>query len=81
MKILFFPNGTTSVHKATDDAHIQLINNKGWMQLYFEFLESKGIDPTKVHFEAVLNKGEWRRILPFKTNTGEWNYIIHNEIE
>jgi hypothetical protein len=40
---------------------------------YFEFLELKGIDPTKVgEIRKVVNGAE-RILLPFKTEDGDWN--------
>lgn len=45
---------------------------KGWMTVYWEYLESQGIDPSTLWIEAQLNHGEWQRVIPFRTEYG-WN--------
>lgn len=69
--LIFFPNGNVG---AFDDKGEQIgeVQKKGWMQLYFEYLESLGQDPTKIWIEGQLNGGQWKRIVPFKTEWG-WN--------
>jgi len=69
--IVFFPNGHVSAFDMSGEA-ISEINTKGWMQLYFDYLEKLGYDPTNIWFEAQLNGGQWKRVIPFKTEDG-WN--------
>lgn len=74
-KITFSPNGHVSASDASG-VILQSLSQKGWLQLYFEYLESQGIDPTRIYFEAILNQGTWMRIKPYKLLSGEWNYVI-----
>lgn len=67
-RILFLPNGNTFVA----DEHGQQIGElqEPWILLYANFLESKGIDPTRVTIELpgrVLAK--W-----FRTSEGGLNW-------
>lgn len=67
--ILFCPNGLVSAFDMRGEG-IPEINTKGWMELYFEFLEGKGYDPTKIWIESQLNGGQWKRVIPIKTEHG-----------
>jgi hypothetical protein len=70
-KITFWPNGGISA-RDKDGNEIDALQGKGWMQLYFEWLEQQGVDPTAVvEFEALIN-GAWVSITPFRTDYG-WN--------
>ncbi len=69
--IFFFPNGHVSAYDENDEP-IPDISSQGWLQLYFDYMESKGFDPTAVWMECVVN-GEFKRVVPFKTEWG-WNY-------
>jgi hypothetical protein len=55
MDILFFPNGNTAVF----EQNIQIsVLQKGWLELFAEFLESKDIDPTLVNITARWKKSK-----------------------
>lgn len=69
--IILFPNGNCGVFDVAGQ-QISELQSKGWMEVYFEWLESKGVDPASVWIEAQLNNGVWKRVMPFKTEYG-WN--------
>lgn len=69
--ILIYPNGNIGAF-GDDREQKEEIQQYGWMDELFKFLEKKGYDPTKIHFEAQLNGGQWKRVIPFKTEYG-WN--------
>ena len=53
MEVIFFGNGNTAVlEDGKQVPHLQ----KSWLMLYVEFLESKGIDPTKVKYSLPIGK-------------------------
>jgi len=61
-----FQNGVTVfIQNGAQVAELQT----PWIDLYFQFLESKGIDPTTVEF--YLPGGVFRA---FKTSNGSWNW-------
>jgi 5-formyltetrahydrofolate cyclo-ligase len=68
--LIFFPNGGVT---AFDEAGQQTGDGKGWMDLYFEYLESQGHNPADIWIEGQLNNGQWKRIIPFKTDSGGWS--------
>lgn len=46
------------------------LQNKGWIELLLEYIESKGVDPTKVkNIETVVN-GHKKYINPHRTEKG-----------
>lgn len=66
MKVIFFPNGNTACF---DDAGQVPILQKSYMQLYIEFLETKGVDPASIIFQ--LPNGEIARAIRIE---GGWNW-------
>lgn len=57
MEVIFFGNGNNvalegSYHKGKQVPHLQ----KSWLMLYVEFLESQGVDPTKVKYSLPVGK-------------------------
>lgn len=72
--LIFLPNGNVAAFDEQGQ-RIPEMQVKGWMQLFFEYLESKGYDPTKIHIEAILNGGTWKSVAPFKTENG-WNQLF-----
>lgn len=68
MDILLFPNGNTAVFE--NNKQVPELQ-KGWLELFTEFLESKNIDPTLA--DITLPNGKKTKI--FKTKHG-WNWLI-----
>lgn len=67
-KVIFFPNGNTGCFDKSGQQIPSL--QKSWIQLYFEFLESKEIKPEGIIFVCpTLNEAK-----PFKTSEGNWNW-------
>jgi len=71
--IYFYPNGHVSVLNQ-DGENIPELQEKGWMQLFFEYLEQKGMDPAAIEFRAMKHD-HWMIIKPFRTDYG-WNINI-----
>jgi hypothetical protein len=65
---IFFPNGNTAVLR---DGQQQPELQRPWLQLFAEFLESRGEDPAA--FRLILVDGEEARF--FRTSEG-WNWRI-----
>lgn len=72
--LIFYSNGHVTACDENGE-HVFEVEEKGWMQLYFEYLESKGYDPTQIHIEGQLNGGIWKKISPFKAESG-WNVLF-----
>lgn len=69
--ITLFSNGNTAVldRKGEQMGELQVnVDN-----FYFEFLELKGIDPTKISEIRKIVNGSDRTVVPFKTEDGDWN--------
>ena len=69
--LTFFPNGAVLIFDETGEQVPEL--QQGWMELYFDYLEKEGIDPTTIEIKAVLNDGEWKKIILSKGKFG-WSY-------
>lgn len=67
-QIIFWPIGGVSV-RDKDGETIDNLQGKGWMQLYFEYLESLGFDPTTIQFQALIN-GAWTNVNPIRHDNG-----------
>lgn len=74
--LLFSPNGHVSAWIEGHEDPVADASNKGWLQLYFEYLESLGYDPQKIGKIEAPMYGGWALIKPFKTTDGFWNYEI-----
>lgn len=75
-KITFWPNGQLSA-RDNEGNPIDTLQAKGWMQVYFEYLEEQGLDPTSIHFEGMYGD-RWMNITPFKTDYG-WNVNLEKQ--
>lgn len=75
-KITFWPNGQLSARDLAGNT-VDSLQAKGWMELYFEYLEQQGIDPATIQFEAMYGD-HWMIIEPFKTNYG-WNVNLKKQ--
>ena len=55
MQVLFFPNGNTVVLENNEQIpELQ----ESWLLLFITFLESKGVDPTKVSYRLPQGRAE-----------------------
>jgi len=69
--ITFFPNGVTMAHRGSE----QITGlQQPWLELYAEFLVTKGQDPAK--FRLILPGGMKAKFVP---KQGGWNWIIDND--
>lgn len=69
MEVLFFQNGNTAIlENGKQMPRIQ----KSWLILFAKYLESKGIDPTKVSFSLPLGL----KAKVFKTSDDDYNWEI-----
>ena len=69
--ITLFSNGNTAVFDRKGEQMGELQENVD--NFYFEFLELKGIDPTKIPEIRNVVNGSNRFLVPFKTEDGDWN--------
>ena len=68
MEVVFWPHGVTSTTVGNEQVtYLQ----KPWIEMFFEYLESKGVEPEKQHY--VLPNG--KRAEPYRTSEG-WNWKI-----
>jgi hypothetical protein len=75
-RLLFWPNGEVLAFDENGE-QMPTIQEWGWMETYFRYLEEKGYDPTKIgSIEAVLNDGTWKRIIPLLIKDGYYRYDI-----
>jgi hypothetical protein len=68
--VILFSNGNTAVFDENGEQMGEL--QKGWLELWCEFMESKGVDPSKLTDIKTIVNGETRYVQPFKTEFG-WN--------
>lgn len=48
------------------------LQSKGWMEVYFEWLEKQGVNPAEIpDIETVVN-GSRRKVKALKNEEGEW---------
>lgn len=66
---ILFSNGNTAVFDENGEQMGEL--QKGWLELWCEFMESKGVDPSKIDIKTIVN-GRDTNVQPFKTEYG-WN--------
>lgn len=75
-------SGTPSSMTIFSNGNVMVFDNKGEQMgelqestdnLFFEFLELKGIDPTKIKKIKKTVNGKNRLVKPFKTEDGNWN--------
>lgn len=72
--ILIFSNGSVAVFDKEGE-QIGELQEDLW-RLYFEFLETKGIDPTAIKTIETHVNGRDVYLKPFKTEGGWWNCEI-----
>ena len=73
--VRFYSNGNVGCFDDNDE-QIPDLQKKGTIELWFEWLEKKGINPINIRrIETIVNN---RSVLldPFKTKEGDWNYKI-----
>lgn len=75
--IIFYPNGNVSAFDSEGN-QIPELQNVGWMQAYFNHLESLGINPAIVMYSAMMNDGNYKTITTNKTENG-WSVIINHK--
>mgnify|MGYP001601840011 FL=1 len=73
-KVILFSNGNTACF---DDKGEQIpeLQQKGTIQCWLEWMETKGIDPLKIEMINTVINGKDCLLNPFKTEFG-WNYEI-----
>lgn len=68
--LCLFSNGLVCAFDGGGD-QLSKLKLKGWMEVYFEYLESQGIDPTEIeNIETIVN-GRHVYAEPFKLD-GFW---------
>lgn len=68
--VLLFSNGNTAVFDTAGEQIAEL--QKGWLELWCEFMENKGVDPSKITDIRTIVNGRDMQVQPFKTEFG-WN--------
>lgn len=77
--VLLFSNGHCACFDK-DGEQIGELQEKGWIELWLEWLETKGVNPLEIEkIEANIN-GRDVYIKPFKTEFG-WNYEITEKVK
>lgn len=72
MEILFFSNGNTAVFdKQTKEQVTDL--QEGWLNLFCEFLESKGFSPAEIE-DCQFTLPDGMKIRVRKTPLGDYNW-------
>ncbi len=72
--IYIYSNGTFSC-RDNNGEQMGEIQNKAWMQLFLEYLESKGIDPSKVDTIETMVNGQTKYVRAVRTANGwSWNF-------
>jgi len=72
MNVLFFANGNTAVLK--DGEQVNELQ-ESWLNLYCQFLESKGIDRVEIETASFfLVNGD--KVKVFKTQYGDYNWKL-----
>ncbi len=70
--IYIYSNGTFSCFDKNGE-QMGEIQNKSWMELFLEYLEAKGIDPTKVETIETIVNGTTKYVRPIKREDG-WGW-------
>lgn len=71
---MFFSNGNVAVFDTAGE-QMEELQEKSTYQLFFEWLESKGIDPCAVPNIEIQTPNGLRYLNPIRTEGG-WNYSI-----
>jgi len=74
--ITLFSNGNTAVFDINGEQIPEL--QKGWLNIWLEWLENKGINPMKISEIRTVVNGKNCLLKPFKTENG-WNCKIITE--
>ena len=69
--ITIYSNGNTLIFDNNGEQMGELQQSTD--NLFFEFLELKGIDPTKISKIKKVVNGKNKVVKPFKTSYGDWN--------
>lgn len=70
-KVILFSNGNVSCSDENGDQIPEL--QKGWLQTWYEHMESIGVDPSKIENIGTVVNGRMVRLKPFKHEDGTWN--------
>lgn len=70
--LTFYPNGNIMAFNEAGE-QIQELQAKGWMELFFEFMDSKGYNPAEFTIQSRNNNGEFKEVIPYKQQDGSWN--------
>jgi hypothetical protein len=67
-RIYFTRNGNTMVFGEDGQQVAEL--QEPWIVIFFQFLETKGIDP----LECTFHMADGIQAIPFRTSEGTWNW-------
>lgn len=70
---MLFSNGNTAVFDDQDQQVGEL--QKGWLNIWCEWMESKGVDVSEVKDITTIVNGRKVNLFPYKTENG-WNVEI-----
>ena len=72
--VMLFPNGVTAVFDGNNQVpELQ----ESWIRLYLNFLQSKGVDPTKCKF--YLPTGMTAEVAENNEGGFSWSILNHND--
>lgn len=71
--VYIYPNGSISCRDSQGNVIDEL--QESWITLYFQFLESKGINPLDIPIIETTIDGETKYIRPVKLKNG-WNWTL-----
>lgn len=71
-KIVLFSNGNTAVFDESGE-QVGELQKKGWMELWFEWMELQGVDVRYVKTIEMVVNGKTKYARPFKIADGSWN--------
>src|ERR1017187_4365772 len=77
--VILFSNGNTVCFDGKGQT-IDELQQKGWLAVYFEWLESKGINPMEIEKIETAVNGRYVYLKPFKID-GEWNAHVVTKLE
>lgn len=79
-RITFYENGNMLVF-GEDGEQIPELQTENLYAMYFDHLESLGINPLSIPLIRTVNAGGREIVLkPFKTPSGRWNFEITDKL-